>query len=289
MYAHILERSEVLGQLFIIGLDFTPSSYTNIFSSPSISIQLLPFLCCLLSKFHLLVFCVHYSLFPQLSFVSVHKSTYFPLCMPSMAISDTVSQLLSLLTWVQQRYHFSLFYLSRLHISLCLLYMFCYLSVVGLCVTLCCLFLLFIISIPVLCLSLFCRFSSCPYAIFLSICIFLICCFLPTCFSSELCPHFLAFSRTLFLSPFVSICIACLRAHGCVRRAPPGLTQCSLLPASICRSSGPHRSAQRAGWGAGERQSLPEPAQDWISGYTHTHMHACTTVNCKATIFSTSF
>lgn len=81
--AHILERSEVLGQLFIIGLDLTPSSYTNIFSSPSISIQLLPFLCCLLSTFHLLVFCVHYSLFPNSHlFLSINQHIFPYACLP---------------------------------------------------------------------------------------------------------------------------------------------------------------------------------------------------------------
>lgn len=149
----------------------------------------------------------------------------------------------------------------------------------------------FLPTISVICLSLFCRFSCLSSAfprpsilpfLFLSLFfpVLLFRGFVSTCCPSELYPHFLAFFRTLFLSPFrfspspwPSTCIACLRAHGGVRRAPSCLTQRSLLPASICRSSGPHRPAQRAGWGAGKRQSLPEPAQDWISGYTHTLTH----------------
>lgn len=78
--------------------------------------------------------------------------------------------------------------------------------------------------------------------------------FVLTCCPSELSPYSLALSllsslRFLPLPRCLSD-IVCLRAHDGVRRSPSRLTQCSLLPASICWSSGPHRPAQRAGWGA---------------------------------------
>lgn len=62
-----------------------------------------------------------------------------------------------------------------------------------------------------------------------------------------------------------------LRARDGTRHASSRLTQCSLLPTTICWSSGPHCPAQRAGRGAWKRQSLPESAQNWISGYRYTH------------------
>lgn len=63
-----------------------------------------------------------------------------------------------------------------------------------------------------------------------------------------------------------------LRARDGACHAPSRFTQRSLLPTTICWSSGPHRPAQRARRGAWKRQSLPESAQDWISGYRYTHI-----------------
>lgn len=172
-------------------------------------------------------------------------------------------------------------------------------SVCGLCMTLYRLFfllslsLLFLPTMSVIRLSLFCSiyFLSSPVSSILSsiptiplfVLLFLALTpcsfsFVSTCCPFELFPSishpflhsFLSSPRFLPLPGCLSG-IVCLRVHGGVCRAPSCLTQCSLLPASICWSSGPHRPAQRAGWGAGKRQSLPKPAQDWISGYTRTH------------------
>lgn len=157
--------------------------------------------------------------------------------------------------------------------------MFCYISVFGLCVTLCSLFsslffplslLQFLLS-DCFCSVLFPLLHSGPTFGFdlLLLLIFYQSTFL--LLSSQI--PFFFFPH--LLPPFR---IVRLRAHGGVRPAPSSLAQCSLLPASICRSSGPHRPAQRAGWGPGKRQSLSEPAQDWISGYKHTNItqKACT-------------
>lgn len=124
------------------------------------------------------------------------------------------------------------------------------------------------VSVWLLLFPLFCSLLNS-----LSLCFALFICLAPPL--SHLCQPavLLSFLLSRLRSIPLPVCpsgIACLRAHGGVCCAPSRLTQCSLLPASICRSSGPHRPAQRAGWGAGKRQSLPEPAQDWISGYTHT-------------------
>lgn len=85
----------------------------------------------------------------------------------------------------------------------------------------------------------------------------------------------LTLSCTIFFSSLIPPCclsnIVRLRARDGTRHASSRLTQCSLLPTTICWSSGPHRPAQGAGRGAWKRQSLPESTQNWISGYTYTH------------------
>ena len=203
----------------------------------------------------------------------------------SMAISITVGQLFPLLTRAQQLYAFPPFYLSLLHIVL-FLHVLLPLCVRSLCdlVSSFFLFLFFSLSFLQFLSSVRLYFaSSLPspsifrYLLFSAFPFIHLSCF----FSGLICVNLPSFSRLLLHSllsssrflpfPGCPSGIMCLRAHGGVCRAPSCLTQCSLLPASICWSSGPHRPAQRAGWGAGKRQSLPEPAQDWITGYTHTH------------------
>lgn len=88
------------------------------------------------------------------------------------------------------------------------------------------------------------------------------------------------FFSSLIFSPCCLTNIVRLRACDGTRHASSRLTQRSLLPTTICWSSGPHRPAQRAGRGAWKRQSLPESAQNWITGYRYTHtfvLISCTT------------
>lgn len=92
-------------------------------------------------------------------------------------------------------------------------------------------------------------------------------CLLMACFSHLFLLSFFLFSLSGCFSAMV-----CFRAEGSERHASC-LPQCSFLPASVCWSSGPHCPAQRARWGAGKRQSLFKPLQDWISGYTCACAH----------------
>lgn len=79
-----------------------------------------------------------------------------------------------------------------------------------------------------------------------------------------------------------------LRAYDGTRHASSRLAQRSLLPTTICWSSGPHRPAQRAGRGARKRQSLPESAQNWISGYRYTHTFVITSCTPSFTLIKWS-
>lgn len=159
-------------------------------------------------------------------------------------------QLFLLLSQVQQLY--ASFYLSLPHIVL-LLHILLPLCLWSLCdlVPSFFLFLLFPPIISVICLSLFCCFCSLSSAISSTLSFPLFIC-LACLFRSFLLPLSHSLLSSLHFHPLLRcLCdIVCLRAHDGVRRAPSCLTQCSLLPTSICWSSQPHRPAQRAGWGA---------------------------------------
>lgn len=174
--------------------------------------------------------------------------------------------------------------------------MFCYLSVSGLCVTLCCLlssfsffpflsstsvifFLRFAASVPSLLLSP--QLLSCFVLLFL--------CLTPssssfvsTCCPSELSPHSLAFSRTLYFPPIVFSLSLAIRLASCVSEP---MVVCAVHPPashsapSFLRQYAGHlgRTALRRELGGGlerDRAYLSLHRTGSLGTHTHTHLHS---------------